>query len=63
MDITGISMAMSQNKVMTQVGIAMMSNTMDIAETAGAAITNMIDTVGMEQSVNPNIGGNFNMTI
>lgn len=63
MDITGISMAMSQNKVMTQVGIAMMSNTMDIAETAGAAITNMIDAADMEQSVNPNIGGNFDMTI
>ena len=63
MDIPGLSMAMAQNNIMSQVGVAVLSNSMDMAETTGAAITNMIDAAAMEQSVNPHIGGNFDARI
>lgn len=63
MDIAGLSMSMAQTNLQTDVGIAMLSKTMDLADTTGAAIVNMIDSASMERSVNPHIGSNFDMSV
>lgn len=63
MDIPGLSMAMSQMNLMQQVGVSVLSNQLDTAEMTGAAISQMIDTAGMERSVNPSVGSNFHMYV
>lgn len=63
MDIARLSMSMAQSNLQTDVGVAMLSKSMDLAETTGAAITNMIDSAAMELSVNPHIGSNFDMSV
>ena len=63
MDIASISMAMAQTNVMSKVGVAVLDNAMEINEAAGQGIINMIDAAAMERSVNPAIGGNFDMLV
>lgn len=59
MDIPALSMAMAQTNLKTDFGVAMLSKSLDMSETTGAALTNMIDASAMELSVNPAIGSNF----
>ena len=63
MDIAGLSMAMSTNQVQTQVSTAVLSKSMDTLETLGQGMVQVIDAAAMEQSVNPAVGGNFDMRI
>ncbi len=62
MDIPALSMALSQNKILTDVGVAMISKNLDTLEGAGEMITASMDAVS-ELSVNPDIGANFDMRI
>lgn len=63
MDIGALSSALANAKTLSAVGVAMLDKTMDMQEVAGAGIVGMIDAAAMEQSVNPHIGGNFDMRI
>ena len=63
MDIAGVSMALAQTKAMNDVGVAVLSKTMDQQESIGAGIVNMIDSAAMERSVNPAVGGNFDFRV
>ncbi len=63
MDIAGLSMAMSSAKVNDSYGVAMLAKTLDQAETTGSQVVGMIDAAAMERSVNPYIGGNFDMSV
>ncbi|MBR1851633.1 MAG: YjfB family protein [Lachnospiraceae bacterium] len=63
MDIAGVSMAMSANRIQSQVGTAVLSKAMDTNEALGQGLVNMIDSAAMEQSVNPNVGANFDMRV
>lgn len=63
MDIPGLSMAMSQMNLMQQVGVSVLSNQLDYAEKTGNTISQMIDSAGMERSVNPSVGSNFDMYV
>ncbi len=63
MDIPALAMTMSQMNVMQQVGVSMLSNQLDTAEMTGNAISQMIDRAGMELSVNPSVGSNFDMSV
>ena len=58
MNITGLSMAISQINTKTDVGTALLSKAMDTNETIGEGLVKMIDKSAMERSVNPNVGGN-----
>ena len=58
MNITGLSMAISQIKTQTDVGTALLSKSLDTNETIGEGLVNMIDKSAMERSVNPNVGSN-----
>ena len=63
MDIAGVSMAMSANRIQSQVGTAVLSKTMDTNEALGQGLVQMIDSAAMERSVNPNVGANFDMRV
>lgn len=66
MDIAGLSTAMSMSKVQTDWGMKMLSKTMDAANTQGSQLAQMIasvPTAQMELSVNPGVGGQFDLRI
>ena len=62
MDIPALSMAMSQSKLMNDFGVAILSNSLDNMQDMGATLVETLDA-SMELSVNPNIGGNFDLKI
>lgn len=63
MDIAGLSSALSIASLQSQVGVAVISKAMDTNETLGQGLVEMIDAAAMEQSVNPNVGSNFDIRI
>ncbi len=62
MDIQGLSVAMSQANILTDVGTAVLAKSMDTSESMAAGVINMIDRSSMELSVNPNIGSNIDVS-
>ncbi|MBQ9590752.1 MAG: YjfB family protein [Butyrivibrio sp.] len=62
MDIPALSMALSQNKVLTDVGVALLAKNLDTMESAGEALVSVIDS-SMELSVNPDLGANIDLKI
>lgn len=63
MDIAGLSMDLATIDTSTKVGTAVLSKAMDVNEVMGQGLVNMIDAAAMEKSVNPAVGGNFDMRI
>lgn len=62
MDIPALSMAMSQNRVLNDFGIAMLSKSLDTMQENGAAMIATMDSMA-ELSVNPDIGSNLDIRI
>lgn len=58
MDISSLSTSMSLTNLQMNVGYSMLAKSMEVAEDTGDAITKI-----MEQSVNPNIGSNINISV
>lgn len=63
MDITALSMSLSQLNTKSQVGTAVLSKTMDSNEALGEGLVQMMNAASMERSVNPTIGVNFDFKI
>ncbi len=66
MDIASLSTSMAMSGLKTDWGMKMMSKAMDTAEIQGAELTQMIQSAGaaqMELSVNPYVGGQFDMSV
>jgi hypothetical protein len=63
MDIARISTDVSLSNVKSQVGVAMLSKSMDVEEQTGVNLVNMIEACAMERSVNPSIGSNVDIFI
>ncbi len=63
MDIAAVSMALANVNTQNQVGTAVLSKALDSNEQLGDRMVQMIDAAAMEQSVNPHVGGNFDMRI
>lgn len=63
MDIASVSMALSQIQLGSQVGTAVLGKAMDTNEALADGLIEMIDSAAMERSVNPNVGGNFDLKI
>jgi hypothetical protein len=63
MDIASLSMAMAQNQVNTQYGVAMLSKSLDLNTQMGDSLVSMIDRSSMEQSVTPYLGSNIDVTV
>ncbi|MDD3368960.1 MAG: YjfB family protein [Lachnospiraceae bacterium] len=67
MDIAQLSMSLAQSNVTSNFGVAMLSNSLDSMETAGAGVLKLMEAApapsAMELSVNPAVGGNFDMSV
>ncbi|MBE5852495.1 MAG: putative motility protein [Lachnospiraceae bacterium] len=66
MDIAALSSAMALGQTQSAWGMKMLSNAMDISEIQGEQMAEMIASVPasqMELSVNPFVGGNFDMRV
>lgn len=63
MDIAALSTSMAQVKVNNDVGTALLSKSLDMMETTGEKMVEMLDAAAMERSVNPNVGGNIDISI
>ncbi|MCR5788749.1 MAG: YjfB family protein [Lachnospiraceae bacterium] len=58
MDIPALSVAMAQANITNQLGTAMLSNALEMAEGNGDSMVRM-----MENSVTPEIGGNIDVSV
>ena len=63
MDIAGLSMAMAHNDVMSKVGVAVLDNALETAESASVQLVQMIDASAMQRSVTPHLGGNIDISV
>ena len=63
MDIAGLSMNLAQTNLLSDVGTAVLSKSLDQAKYLGNAMTEMLDAAAMERSVNPNIGANIDVMV
>lgn len=63
MDITALSTALSSVNTMNDFSVAMLSKTLDTTRDIEEGLISMIDATAMEQSVNPNIGGNIDISV
>lgn len=63
MDIASLSMAMAKSRLNTDFGVAMLSKSLDVSESLGDSLVNMMDRSMMEQSVTPHLGANIDLTV
>ena len=65
MDIAALSIGLSQMKVAQQASISVMKMAMDSVKGQAVDMAKMLqaNTKMMEQSVNPNIGGNIDISL
>lgn len=63
MDIPSLSVNMAQNKLLSDVGTAVLAQSLDMAKSMGSALTDMIDSAAMERSVYPELGGNIDVSV
>lgn len=66
MDIGLLSMAMSQNYVKQQASIALMKQTMDMAQEQSEALQKLmasIDVSAIQHAAQPHLGGNIDITL
>lgn len=62
MDIAGLSTALANVKLQSQVSVAVLDKAMDTSQALGSGMVEMIDAA-MELSVNPNVGANIDIRI
>lgn len=58
MDIPALSMNMAQSSIQSDVGVAMLSKSLDTYQDTGENVAKML-----EQSVNPAVGGNIDISL
>jgi len=66
MNIEALSMSLAQNRLMENVGVAMLAKSLDLSEGMGEEFVESIDNSmrsAMELSVNPNIGANIDISL
>ena len=61
--ITQLSPSINQAQLSNDVGVAMLAKTMNSSEQLGDKLVSMIDSAAMERSVNPAVGGNFDLRV
>ena len=62
MSIPEISMSLAQTRTLDDVGVALLSKSLDMMESAGTQMVDMMKS-SMELSVNPAVGGNLDMYV
>ncbi len=62
MNIPELSMSLAQTQTMNNVGIALLSKSLDMMESTGDQMVDMMKS-SMELSVNPAVGANIDMYV
>lgn len=62
MNIPELSMSLAQTQTMNNVGIALLSKSLDSMESSGAQMVDMMRS-SMELSVNPAVGSNLDLYV
>lgn len=64
MDISPVlTISLNDTKIKNDIGIAVLAKHMDTEKQIGAALIEMIDRSTMENSVNPKLGGNIDISL
>lgn len=63
MDIANVSLGLMGTDTMSRVDYAVLDKAMDSDKAMAQGLLQMIDAAAMERSVNPAVGGNFDMRI
>lgn len=63
MDIAALSMSLAQTNLLSNVGTALLSNTLNQVQCNGNAITEMLDASAMERSIYPELGVNIDIMV
>lgn len=63
MGIEGLTVDLSQAGTMNKIATAVMAKSLDMVEQTGASMIDMMERSMMERSVNPNLGGNFDVMV
>ncbi len=63
MDIAGLSMNLAQTQLLSNVGTAVLSQSLEQTKDLSANMVEMLDAAAMERSVNPDIGANIDIMI
>ena len=63
MDIVALSVEMAQTKVLSDVGTAVLSNTLDLVESQGATVASMLEEMPTVNDVYAHIGGNIDIGV
>lgn len=63
MDIAGVSMALANIELQSKVGTAVLDKALEMNETLGAGLAEIMDSAAMELSVNPGVGANLDLRI
>lgn len=63
MDIASLSMTLSQNNLMNDVSVSMLSKSLDMTSTLSENITDMIDSTPAASVAVNGVGGNIDITI
>ena len=60
---TSVALSAVKQGTMGEVGTAMLSKALDQQEVEGNGLVKMMDAAAMERSVNPAVGGNFDVRV
>ena len=60
---TSVALASVKQGTMGDIGTIMLSKALDQQTTEGNGIVKMLDAAAMERSVNPAVGGNFDVAV
>lgn len=63
MDIANVSLGIMGSDTMSRVDYAVLDKAMDSDKAMAQGLLQMIDAAAMERSVNPAVGGNFDMRV
>lgn len=63
MNIAGLSMNINNMNTKTAVGIALLDKTMEVNESLGTSMVDMLQKSMMETSVNPNVGNHMDIYV
>ena len=63
MDIAKLSTALNQIDTASKVSVAMLDKDLETSENLGINLVDMINAAAIERTVNPHIGGNFDMFV
>jgi hypothetical protein len=63
MDVGLASMALANMSIPSDIGVALLSNSLETTQTMGEGMVQMLDASAMELSVNPNVGSMMDIRV